>query len=1398
MKYTECIYGKNCALRQNTYTRTGYTFLGWSTDDASKSATYKDMHEFKPFNLDTFNSSRNDEGITLYAVWRINKVHIQYNVNGGNIQSSTTSSGGTIYDWSIKNGLIYKGVNNEPILFEQTIEHGKSTDDNGLKNYNNSKYINISNEYHSGVEGKEWVCLSGCTTTNKKFDHTKTYSSNDFCDTTSSDCTVILGVNWRNNVAYIKYNAAGGTIQTETTHNNKTYRWKTVGDIIYRTYNDEETHTFDKIEYGKTNDLSNPDGPTYMIITKEGRSVADENGIDWICNSGNCTQKEYREDTNYNAVDICDVKNEDCTVELKVNWILNTYTISYEYNGGSKGTYAPSEGTFDKVVRISNPKKTLKVNFAAGVNADGITIPDAVSQEQQFIGWTYKSGNTSTAKYGSSSTTVTTRWSSGSKTVTAEYFKNLRSTSGTVTLTANWTPVAVALPSISKPGYNCNWNTQSDGKGTRYASGASYTPSAISGQSITVYASCTPNTYKIKYNANGGAGSMSETACAYDQNCTISTNIFTRTGYTFNSWNTKSDGTGRSYSNGQVVKNLSDTSGGIVTLYAVWRINKVHIQYNVNGGNIQSSTTSSGGTIYDWSIKNGLIYKGVNNEPILFEQTIEHGKSTDDNGLKNYNNSKYINISNEYHSGVEGKEWVCLSGCTTTNKKFDHTKTYSSNDFCDTTSSDCTVILGVNWRNNVAYIKYNAAGGTIQTETTHNNKTYRWKTVGDIIYRTYNDEETHTFDKIEYGKTNDLSNPDGPTYMIITKEGRSVADENGIDWICNSGNCTQNEYREDTNYEATDLCDLSKKDCTIELKVNWRWNYVYIKLYTNGGTITSSTIYNDKTYSWKKDSKNLIERTLNNEKSTTFENVRYDKTNDLPKPNGSYMTITKTGYIVKSEEEWKCRSNSNCVKETYDESVSYNSKDFCDATSRDCTIELEVNWIPDTYTISYDYNGGSKGSTAPTTATYDNIFNISNPTKTVTITGDANGTGATIGNATSKAQTFAGWTYSDGNTSYAKYGTASTSVTTSWSNGSTKVTAEYFKNLRSTSGTVTLTANWTPVALNLPTISKTGYSCNWNTQSDGKGTSYASGASYTPSATSDQSITVYARCTPYKVFINYKNNNGTLTETTKKSDGSATYNWTTDSNKIIMLNGNAPFFSVKYGNDLGTNGLVNYDNDNYLHISRTGYVAISGEEWICASDNCKGKTYSDSQVYNASDFCDASNGNCTVVLEVNWSQYENKWVQGVKDSYTISPIRTWGGFSAKLRITWKEEYNQYLNQSRVSIINFEMYYPSGGGLGPFYVGGASGETDGIYINDEYVQPMSLVDGKTDFAWSSTAGWKPLNLKPRDYPWTSTEITHKADGTKSVPIKVVLDSTYQNLKFGAAYDDTKYITLTDLR
>ena len=108
---------------------------------------------------------------------------------------------------------------------------------------------------------------------------------------------------------------------------------------------------------------------------------------------------------------------------------------------------------------------------------------------------------------------------------------------------------------------------------------------------------------------------------------------------------------------------------------------------------------------------------------------------------------------------------------------------------------------------------------------------------------------------------------------------------------------------------------------------------------------------------------------------------------------------------------------------------------------------------------------------------------------------------------TRNSQIFSGWT-STTLGSNAKTGT-DTNPTTGWTGTFTKNI--YFKDLRDT-GTVTMVANWTPVTVNCPTVTKTGSTCEWYSSSTGGTKVCDSGGSYSPTSTASSSRTLYARC----------------------------------------------------------------------------------------------------------------------------------------------------------------------------------------------------------------------------------------------------------------------------------------------
>lgn len=145
----------------------------------------------------------------------------------------------------------------------------------------------------------------------------------------------------------------------------------------------------------------------------------------------------------------------------------------------------------------------------------------------------------------------------------------------------------------TKTGYTLTkWNTASGGTGTDYALSGTYSSNAAA----TMYAQWSPISYSVKFNANGGSGTMANESFTYDVAKALTSNAFTRSGYTFAGWATSATGS-VVYSNGQSVSNLSSTNGAVVNLYAKWTQNTYTVSFNGNGGSgTVNSMTKYGGT----------------------------------------------------------------------------------------------------------------------------------------------------------------------------------------------------------------------------------------------------------------------------------------------------------------------------------------------------------------------------------------------------------------------------------------------------------------------------------------------------------------------------------------------------------------------------------------------------------------------------------------------------------------------------------------------------------------------------------------------------------------------------------------------------------------------------------
>ena len=118
---------------------------------------------------------------------------------------------------------------------------------------------------------------------------------------------------------------------------------------------------------------------------------------------------------------------------------------------------------------------------------------------------------------------------------------------------------------FTRTGYTfAGWATNQNGT-VVYVNGQSvYVPS-----DVTLYAQWTANVYAVKFDANGGTGSMPDQRFTYDTPQNLTANGFTKTNHVFAGWALSANGQ-VVYEDGQSVTNLASNENDVVTLFAAW------------------------------------------------------------------------------------------------------------------------------------------------------------------------------------------------------------------------------------------------------------------------------------------------------------------------------------------------------------------------------------------------------------------------------------------------------------------------------------------------------------------------------------------------------------------------------------------------------------------------------------------------------------------------------------------------------------------------------------------------------------------------------------------------------------------------------------------------------------
>ena len=179
-----------------------------------------------------------------------------------------------------------------------------------------------------------------------------------------------------------------------------------------------------------------------------------------------------------------------------------------------------------------------------------------------------------------------------------------------------------------------------------------------------------------------------------------------------------------------------------------------------------------------------------------------------------------------------------------------------------------------------------------------------------------------------------------------------------------------------------------------------------------------------------------------------------------------------------------------------------------EANTYKVTLDNQSATTAGTTSIYEKYNTGIYLDSELKTAMTTSENPITKPTRSYTVSFNANNTGITMPSAITKSYSYSGH-YTDATNG------------TQMINENGYITSSFTNTTYTANGT--LYAHWgTKPSVTIPAISKTGYTCSWNTSADGTGTTY-NGGDVTDKLNTQ---TLYAVCTANTYTIKYDANGG--------------------------------------------------------------------------------------------------------------------------------------------------------------------------------------------------------------------------------------------------------------------------------
>lgn len=257
-------------------------------------------------------------------------------------------------------------------------------------------------------------------------------------------------------------------------------------------------------------------------------------------------------------------------------WAGVAQTLTYHGNGATGGNTAAQSGhTGDELTTNAN-----------GFTRDGYTFV-RWDTAKDGSGTAYGEGKNGVGRYTMkpAGNDLYAIWKANPATI--QYRNDWPNATGSTPDTTGVTgqDVTIAQNGFTRPGYTFTGWARDRRTNPSLQPGGRYT---LTPGTTTLWAQWKADPAHLIYNSNSGSTSQTRrTDGVVDQTLTVIANPFTRTGYTFTGWNTQADGRGRAYTAGNGFRLVADPKSNPVNtsvLYAQWRINRVALKFDPNGG----------------------------------------------------------------------------------------------------------------------------------------------------------------------------------------------------------------------------------------------------------------------------------------------------------------------------------------------------------------------------------------------------------------------------------------------------------------------------------------------------------------------------------------------------------------------------------------------------------------------------------------------------------------------------------------------------------------------------------------------------------------------------------------------------------------------------------------------